>query len=146
MIGIEDDDLASRFVGRWPSGTPLMRSLDADIPAMGDQPLSNSNFLYIKGSHPTPLKALKDQPDPFPVAPGDSKGAVCPFAGHLRKMQPRDFVPGDASLHRIIRRGSPYGTFINDRYTPDGVDRGLLFMSYQSSITQVKSKSEIRKC
>lgn len=54
-------------------------------------------------------------------------------------MNPRGVVPSAPRLHMILRRGSPYGPVIRDRYTPDNVDRGLLFVCYSSSIAQVSS-------
>jgi Dyp-type peroxidase family len=135
--GMSDDELGSRFIGRWPSGTPVMRSTDKDLPIMGDQSLSNSNFLFsFAVSPPVPLIAYGNKPDGYPQAPADPSGFHCPIAGHIRKVNPRDSADDNPLRHRIIRRGSPYGAFIRDRYTPDGVDRGLLFIAYQASLGQ----------
>lgn len=46
-------------------------------------------------------------------------------------------APSDPNIHMILRRGSPYGARIRDRYTDDNGERGLLFVCYASSITQV---------
>lgn len=49
--------------------------------------------------------------------------ALCPYHSHIRKMMPR--TPGKRRF-RIVRRGMTY--------EEPGGDRGLLFMSYQSSL------------
>ena len=40
----------------------------------------------------------------------------------------------DTLIRRILRRGIPYGPSIHDPTTDDGVDRGLHFLCYQTSI------------
>ena len=86
----------------------------------------------------------------FTPSPGDQSGQICPFAGHIRKAYPRDDITPagkgkdrsesseqDTQTHRLLRRGLPYGpvspsTLENPVH--DNVDRGLLFMAYQTSI------------
>ena len=84
----------------------------------------------------------------FAPSPGDKSGQICPFAGHIRKAYPRDDITPagkgksesseqDTQTHRLLRRGLPYGpvspsTFVNPVH--DNVDRGLLFIAYQTSI------------
>jgi len=66
----------------------------------------------------------------------DETGKLCPFAAHLRKMNPRAGIPGLAEVRkrRIMRQGIPYGpevTFeemFNKKSDPK-FDRGLLFVS-----------------
>ena len=133
---------ASRLVGRWPSGAPLMRTPDADNDALAKDDLSNNNFGF---SELTPVVKLADgttASSELPAPQPDPHGRVCPFVGHIRKVNPRD-DPSDAggaddTLRRLmLRRGIPYGP-PKDRtrlFENDGVDRGLLFMAYQGSIT-----------
>lgn len=74
----------------------------------------------------------------------DSAGFGCPVTSHVRRANPRDgLAPTEkdtqdlinaANRHRIMRRGRIYGTPIVDRYTDDGVDRGLLFICMNSEI------------
>lgn len=86
--------LASKMVGRWPSGAPLVKSPDTDDPTLSD----DNDFLY-HGSD-------------------DRHGFKCPIGSHIRRANPRDSLepePGsDRSIevgkrHRILRRGRAYG-------------------------------------
>ena len=71
-------------------------------------------------------------------SPGDPLGEICPYAAHIRKAYPRDDVRAALRLRRrLLRRGIPFGQ--SSRSTPrvpvnDGIDRGLLFMAYMTSI------------
>jgi len=38
--------LSAKMMGRWPSGAPLVLSLDRDDPALERDPVHNNNFLY----------------------------------------------------------------------------------------------------
>jgi len=64
----------------------------------------------------------------------------CPFTAHLRKTNPRaSVVPGLKAVQtrRIIRQGIPYGPEVNSeeaRTNTTQLDRGLLFICYQSNI------------
>lgn len=65
----------------------------------------------------------------------------CPFAAHTRKTNPRaDLVVNGvagAGVHRIIRRGIPFGPEVSHEEAASKQtkhQRGLLFVSYQSSI------------
>jgi Dyp-type peroxidase family len=90
--------VASKMVGRWPSGAPLVRYPDRDPndPRAADE----DNFTYLANDHEN-----------------DRYGARCPFGAHIRRSNPRDWNLGAtrkesldrASLHRIVRRGRPYG-------------------------------------
>jgi Dyp-type peroxidase family len=86
--------LASKMVGRWPNGAPLVTSPDTDDPAQADE----NNFLYHGA--------------------GDRHGLKCPIGAHIRRANPRDSLepePGsDRSIevgkrHRVLRRGRIYG-------------------------------------
>ena len=119
--------LASKMVGRWPSGAPLVKAPDADDPALCD----DNDFLY----HRT----------------GDPLGLKCPIGSHIRRANPRDALdpePGsDRSIevgkrHRVVRRGRPYGApvcesmeiadILAHRDTPG--ERGLHFICFNTHI------------
>lgn len=113
LAGITPEWLGARFLGRWPSGAPVLRTPAAD------------DCRHAAESHVNDFQF---------VAPGDVAGLVCPQAAHVRKAYPRDHpAPIDtiASIetHRIIRRGLPFGPPF-----PAPGERGLLFLAYQTSI------------
>jgi len=137
--------LGARLVGRWASGAPTMREPHADNPSLGGDECANNNFEFQEETKPTQKKPGDDQCEDttYPQSPGDKTGARCPFAAHIRKSYPRDDLSdgdGDereAQTHRLLRRGIPFGP--SSRSTPevpvdDGIDRGLLFMAYMTSI------------
>ncbi|MEO6129797.1 MAG: hypothetical protein ABIP30_15720 [Ferruginibacter sp.] len=114
--------LASKMLGRWPSGAPLTKFPDKD-PFPGGN-CEDNNFGY------------KD----------DASGHGCPFGSHIRRNNPRDaFEDNDPKLslsltkkHRIIRRGRSYGEpFAGDptNYKPVG-EVGLHFMCFNSDISK----------
>ncbi len=106
--------LASKIIGRWPGGAPLVKHPDQDP---GVQSTDN-DFGYAKE-------------DPF--------GMKCPLGSHLRRNNPRDSFRDQnpkqslkvTKRHRLIRRGRLYqtGTKGNEEY-------GLLFMGLNADIAQ----------
>jgi Dyp-type peroxidase family len=120
--------IASKMVGRWPSGTPLTLYPDRDNPQLEDK----NNFSYL---------------------PDDTEGLRCPIGAHIRRTHPRDSLldaPGEGSFvtssrHRILRRGSLFGTplfpleDVEAGNLPldiedDGQSRGLHFFCLNSDI------------
>lgn len=119
--------LAAKMVGRWPSGTPLVKAPDVDDPALCD----DNDFLY-HGS-------------------GDKHGFKCPIGSHIRRTNPRDALepePGSArsievgKRHRVLRRGRTYGAPVNDSMEIADIlaagdvpgDRGLHFICFNTHI------------
>jgi Dyp-type peroxidase family len=119
--------LASKMVGRWPSGAPLVKSPHADNPQLAD----DNDFMYVRS--------------------GDADGLKCPIGSHLRRSNPRDALdpkPGSersievGKRHRIIRRGRVYGRPVAESMHPgdiigkpdDGEDRGLHFICFNTQI------------
>jgi len=100
--------LASKMVGRWPSGAPLMLAPDADVAALG----ASDDFEY--GSDPDGLR--------------------CPIGAHIRRSRPRDDLkpyPADQSrhmsdAHRLLRRARVYGSAPGPR--------GIHFFSVNASL------------
>ena len=117
--------LASKLIGRWPSGASLVLSPHRDDPAAAT-PERINDFKY-----------LEHDPD----------GVRCPISSHVRRANPRDARGGTAedsndvvSKHRIIRRGRSYGAPLADSDartgTDDGVARGLYFICLQASLAR----------
>lgn len=116
---ITADKLKAFLVGRWPSGAPLALSSDQDNPQLAKDPCNINKFGYNDD---------------------DQYGHKTPLISHIRKVNPRD-LPTDQGFsartlkHRILRRGIPFGQpFDASKPDPISGDRGLLFLSYQTSI------------
>jgi Dyp-type peroxidase family len=127
--------VASKMVGRWPSGAPLLRHPERDP---NDARFQDQNDFFF----------LSNDQD------NDRYGARCPFGAHVRRMNPRDWQLGQtreeslklSNLHRIIRRGRPYGRPLTDSMTPETLsaepadsarakeERGLQFLCFNTNI------------
>jgi Dyp-type peroxidase family len=99
--------VASKCVGRWPSGAPLALTPDYD-----DTHLWKNNF--------------------FTYTPTDPQGFGCPIGAHIRRANPRDalsfFDDADQSFksttrHRIARRSVSFGPHVFD---PSELERGVV--------------------
>jgi Dyp-type peroxidase family len=138
---MQDVELAAKLVGRWQSGAPLSRTPAKDNAKLGGDQLANNHFRF---DCDTPKLKLVDGTDDFPQAKSDPIGAACPLAAHIRKVNTRD-APSDTGgrsstyERRVLRVGVPFGPSAKDRYAksrPSDPDRGLLFLSIQSSIEE----------
>lgn len=128
--------VGSKLVGRWPSGSPVERIPEQDVPVLAADECANNHFEFQGAGVPIP-----PVPDPatdplacvdvtFSRAPSaDDTGQRCPFSGHIRKAYPRDDESTDKTdvpdvdgchsrsvlnevntqTHRMLRRGLPYG-------------------------------------
>ncbi|CAN8096673.1 unnamed protein product [Discula destructiva] len=109
--------LGARLTGRWKSGAPLQVTPLRDDPKLAADPTKNNVFTFDPASQ-----------------------EKCPFAAHIRKMNPRgDLANTQAAInpHRVIRRGIQYGPEVTEhesKHNKTEKDRGLLFVSYQSSL------------
>jgi deferrochelatase/peroxidase EfeB len=108
---MSEELIAAKLCGRWRNGTPLVLSPDTDTPDPLIPPEALNDFDYV-GDY------------------GDERGYRCPRGSHIRRMYPRgQRVAGNvAHLHRIVRRGIPYGPPYDPARPRDGHDRGLLGM------------------
>ena len=141
--GITPEHLGALMVGRWPSGAPISRAPDNDNLDLAKDPLSNNDFLF---STDTPAPAFLPgggmTAGNFSRAMEGSNGPVCPHAGHIFKVNPRDFATNigpdfDTLTRRILRRGIPFGPALSKPLDgDDGVSRGLHFICYQVSIAE----------
>jgi Dyp-type peroxidase family len=142
--GMTATELATKLVGRWPSGAPLMRTAVDDTNLAADANADNF-FLYAHDSPPAmPLKPGMGHPgDTFPLSQADVDGRRCPVSAHIRKVNSRDGLTEQGSrvdflTRLVLRRGVPFGEAYDladpaERDSPDH-DRGLIFVSYQTSI------------
>ncbi|KAF8579288.1 Dyp-type peroxidase [Ramaria rubella] len=110
--------LGARMMGRWKSGAPIALTPLKDIPSLGTNPQINNDFTFL------------NEVDNF----------GCPFSAHIRKTNPRADLTGDINgfpTHHIIRAGIPYGPEVTPTEAASNtttIERGLAFVSYQSSI------------
>ena len=121
--------MAAKVVGRWRDGMPI-----AQVQRRADHV-----------SRKLGARALPEPSNNFRYYTEDSLGLKCPLGAHIRRTNPRDALGwnGDGRMalrHRIIRRGMPYGKFLegpkdNDQdhgLQDDGEDRGLIFVCFQA--------------
>jgi Dyp-type peroxidase family len=115
--------LAAKMVGRWPSGAPLELRPDKDDPSLNDA-------------------------DTYGFYENDRLGRRVPIGSHTRRSNPRDSLePGPGGegrltreeslrvtrLHRVIRRGRPYGPPIASSMKPEDVLKvGKLIEQYEA--------------
>jgi Dyp-type peroxidase family len=141
-LGIDRELFAARIIGRWKSGAPLSITPLLDDPLLGADNRQNNEFDFAN----------------------DPQGRRCPFVSHIRKAYPRndmrdfieietkklefeaksesekrEFFASDAYTHRVMRRGIPFGPELTSEErasgkTTEGVERGLMFVCYQTSI------------
>jgi Dyp-type peroxidase family len=119
-LGMSRELLGARMVGRWKSGAPTVLTPRQDDPNLGGDPHRNNDFDFAD----------------------DPQQRRCPFAAHIRKTNPRaDIASQDENVdqHRIMRAGIPFGPEVSPaevaaRQTQ--LDRGLLFVCYQTSILE----------
>jgi Dyp-type peroxidase family len=120
--------LASKMVGRWPSGAPLASSPDRDDPSLE----TKNNFLF---------EFQKEE-----------NFGKCPRGAHIARANPRDALDKDpkkafevANHHRILRRGRSYGRPFITSMEPDKLfnqankeyeERGLHFICLNTNISR----------
>jgi len=116
-LGLDEELVAAKLVGRWRDGSPLALRPDAPDPSLGYDKARANDFRY-----------------------GDDPGGLrCPRGAHVRRTNPRDALGWEGRLtarHRILRRGMPYGAPLPEGAGDDGADRGLLFVCMQASIAR----------
>jgi Dyp-type peroxidase family len=116
-LGLDEELVGAKLVGRWRDGSPLALRPAAPDPALGNDRRRANDFAY--GDDPLGLR--------------------CPRGAHIRRTYPRDALGWEGRLtarHRILRRGMPYGPPLPDGATDDAAERGLLFVCLQASIVR----------
>jgi len=133
--------IASKMVGRWPNGIPLILA-DTEDEAI--------KLKKEKESSLSPGRLLKFLND-FQYYEKDKDGLKCPIGAHIRRGNPKDSKnetpknPNEVSnKHRILRRGKSYGEplvasmeikdIIAALDKPDNGERGLNFICFNSDI------------
>ncbi len=126
-LGADPTLLEARMVGRWKSGAPLEITPLQDDPRLAQDADENNDFTFSS--------------DVFQRA--------CPYAAHIRKVNPRDDFDTPASgvtdanahasvlIRRIMRAGIAFGPEVSQAETiarTTTQERGLLFVCYQTSI------------
>lgn len=133
-ITVSTDELMAKSVGRWKDGTPLTVSPSAPDQALSNDlnRINNFNFSAVK-------KTKVNSNDGFKTAPAvtsDIQGNNCPHFAHIRKVNPRsdgtDIGTEETNKKLILRRGIPFGSLYEEG--AEEIERGLLFMAYQTSI------------
>lgn len=118
--------LGALLVGRWASGWPVMRDPKVD---RGEQELGENYFTFTEAT------TVSLPNDSYPLNLPDPNGLICPFAAHIRKVNPRDDATDIGSKERtfqklLLRRGITFGPEIDQPQA----ERGLLFVAFQTSI------------
>jgi Dyp-type peroxidase family len=128
-LGMNPVLLASKMVGRWPNGAPLVRAPKVETAGL-------------------------EQFDAFGYAESDMQGQGCPLGSHIRRTNPRDALFDDqaesvrvVNKHRLVRRGRPYGEPVSTPLDPatflpnldaiaaaPRVSRGLHFLCFNANI------------
>jgi Dyp-type peroxidase family len=138
---VSPEAVRARIVGRWPSGQPLMRPV-----ADPNRPESQFAINHFEFASALPELVLSSG-DKVAAATGDpqvANGGRCPIWAHIRKVNPRDLPTdkGGADETRgfqMLRRGIPFGPQFdhgNLASPTNTAERGLLFLAYQTSISQ----------
>ncbi|KUM57964.1 hypothetical protein ACN42_g9209 [Penicillium freii] len=97
-------------------------------------PQEDPNWDRNKTQFATSALKTMNNTDDFNYNPADQ--TRCPYASHMRKTGPRNDYANYAK-HVMMRRGIPYGPWCEPAEQAGGItqhERGLLFVSYQSSI------------
>ena len=146
------DKLAAKIVGRWPDGSALARTPDEPNSDEASDMLCINAFEYSAEWEPANVcsdpkvkeegleAAVIDELRTVPGAAADRFGVQCPRFAHVRKVNPRGLNTDQANpplstrQFQMLRRGITWGSEYSAADAADDGDRGLLFMSYQTSI------------
>jgi Dyp-type peroxidase family len=147
-VGENEDWVAARLLGRCRNGNPLVTNGAAAQAASSEEPAQEASD--AKESDAKTANAREsdartaDSNNHFLYHYEDSSGLTCPIGAHIRRANPRDSLGPSpeialrlSKMHRIIRRGRPYG----ERWQPgaagpdgDKAERGMLFIAVNADI------------
>jgi len=133
---VSEEEVGALLVGRWKDGTPTVLSPGGPDAAIAADKMFVNDFAYSNGTAERSVVDPTGQVRHIPATPDDHLGQRCPYFAHVRKVNPRDLstdqgLPGRTLTFQMLRRGIPYGPPFDD--TTAHVDRGLLFLAYQTS-------------
>jgi Dyp-type peroxidase family len=147
-IGENEEWVAARLLGRWRNGDPLVtegpaaqatNSMKFDAKAA----IVRAPDAKTADAGESDAKAA-DSKNRFLYYYEDHSGLTCPIGAHIRRANPRDSLGPNpetalrlSKMHRIIRRGRPYGERLQpDAANPDGdkAERGMLFIALNADI------------
>ena len=146
------DKLAAKIVGRWPDGSALARTPVEPNSGEASDMLCINAFEYSAEWEPANVcsdpkvkeegleAAVIGELRTVPGAAADTFGVQCPRFAHVRKVNPRGLNTDQANSplstrqFQMLRRGITWGSEYSAADAADDGDRGLLFMSYQTSI------------
>lgn len=134
-LDLEKAWLGARLVGRWKDGAPVMVTPDAPNAEIGRDSFRNNNFQFQFAEAPVTVTDRDENPRVIPGTAADARGSVVPKAAHIRQINPRagqsDRGAEVHPLKLMLRRGVTFGPEVTEY--PDA-ERGLIFLSYQTSI------------
>ena len=116
QAGLDVEAVAAKLCGRWRNGVPLAMSPDRDTLEEPVDPKDMNNFDYV------------DRGGGRGMDYDDRRGYRCPIGSHIRRVNPCGARVAGAGghLHRLVRRGLPYGPLYDPTVACHGVERGLL--------------------
>lgn len=134
LADLTPERLCAKFMGRWPSGAPILHARTADNAQLAQDTRAANNFRFVEPVCPSIAGPDQHGNGVHPQNLSDVLGLVCPHAAHIRKAYPRDHATSidtvaSMETHRLLRRGIPFGAPF-----PAPGERGLLFLAYQTSI------------
>lgn len=123
---IDPELLAAKLCGRWRNGKPLSLCPDSPDTELSDAELNRFDYVQTETSAEYSPSRVFD----------DATGVRCPLGSHIRRVNPRSTVVtgGGGHLHRLIRRGLPYGPPYDPTKPDDGIERGLCGFFINASI------------
>lgn len=124
--GVDPELLAAKICGRWRNGVPLSLSPDSADTTLPDSEWNRFDYVAPDFEGGLPASAVFD----------DTAGVRCPMGSHIRRVNPRStpVTGGGGHLHRIIRRGLPFGPVYDPSQPYDGKERGLAGFFINASI------------
>jgi len=153
--GENEEWVAARLLGRWRNGDPLVVTEANSQPAKAERPdveATDAKRSDVEAADAKEPDAPAEEPcekntaskNDFLYYYKDRSGLMCPIGAHIRRANPRDSLGPDpetalrlSKMHRIIRRGRPYG----EEWRPDSAkadgdkaDRGMLFIALNADI------------